>query len=187
MTESLIWVDALIAGILLVSLLIGLFRGFVKEVFSLASWIVAVWVAIRLGPMVAEQFLASIDSPTARLGAAYAGVFICVLIAGAVISHLLTLLVNRTHLQGTDRSLGLLFGLLRGAVIVTALVLLARQTPMPQEPWWQRSVMLSQFEILADWVAEQLPPGWLPERPSTASLIPAYPVSPRPSPAPQEP
>ncbi|MGB1558542.1 MAG: CvpA family protein [Oceanococcaceae bacterium] len=162
MIEGLVWTDIVLASVLLVSALIGLFRGFVKEVFSLASWVLAVWVAIQMGPAVAERWLASIDSPTARMGAAYVGVFLLVLIAGAILAHMLTLLVARTHLQGTDRSLGLVFGLLRGGVIVAALVLLAAQTTLPRETWWQESAMIPHFERLADWIAAQLPEGWIP-------------------------
>lgn len=168
MFESIVWADVLLAGILLLSLIIGLFRGFVKEVFSLASWVVAVWVAIMLGPDVAAMWLGSIDSPTIRLAAAYAGVFIAVLVAGAILAHMLTLLVARTHLQGTDRMLGLVFGFLRGGVIVTALVLLAQHTPMPQESWWEQSLLIPQFESLAEWAGELLPEGWLPEEPELA-------------------
>ncbi len=165
MLESIVWADVLLAIILLLSLVIGLFRGFVKEVFSLASWIVAVWVAILLGPDVASMWLSSIDSPTIRLAAAYAAVFIAVLVAGAILAHMLTLLVARTHLQGTDRMLGLVFGFLRGGVIVTALVLLARHTPMPEETWWEQSVLIPYFDSLADWAGDKLPEGWLPEAP----------------------
>jgi len=163
--ESIVWADVLLAGILLLSLVIGLFRGFVKEVFSLASWVVAVWVAVMLGPDVAEMWLVSIDSPTIRIAAAYAGVFIAVLVAGAIFAHMLTILVARTHLQGTDRMLGLVFGFLRGGVIVTALVLLAQHTPMPQETWWDRSALIPYFESLAVWAGDLLPEGWLPENP----------------------
>ncbi|MEN8719878.1 MAG: CvpA family protein [Oceanococcaceae bacterium] len=161
--DTLVWADALLAGILLISLVIGLFRGFVKEVFSLASWVLAVWVAILLGPDVAERWLAAIDSPTIRLASAYAGVFIAVLVAGAILAHMLTVLVARTHLQGTDRMLGLVFGLLRGVVIATALVLLARHTPLPEEPWWEHSLLIPHFDSLAYWAEDMLPEGWLPE------------------------
>lgn len=171
MTESLVWVDFLLAGILLISLVIGFFRGLVKEVFSLASWILAVWVAILLGPDVAARWLSGIESPTIRLATSYAGVFIAVLIAGAILAHMLTLLVARTNLQGTDRMLGLVFGLLRGVLIVVALVLLARHTPLPEEEWWARSLLIPHFDALADWAGAQLPAEWLPESPESVSPL----------------
>lgn len=190
MIEGLVWADYLLAGVLLISLLIGLFRGFVKEVFSLASWIFAVWAALQLGPAVAERWLASLESPTVRMGAAYAGVFLVVLICGAILAHMVTLLVNRTHLQGTDRSLGLVFGLLRGAVIATGLILLARITPLPQESWWRESALIPHFERLADWTARQLPEGWVPEAPpaiDAAGMLDGRPANPAPAPPePQE-
>lgn len=173
MFESTVWADVLLASVLIISLLIGFFRGFVKEVFSLASWIAAVWVAFLLGPEVSLRWLDGIESPTIRAAAGYAGVFLGVLVAGAILAHLLTMLVARTHLQGTDRMLGLVFGFLRGGVIAVALILLARHTPLPEEEWWSQSLLIPYFESLADWAGEKLPEEWLTPTvdPSAADVI----------------
>ncbi len=154
----MIWIDYIIIGAIALSAVISLFRGFVKEVFSLCSWILAFWVAMRYGADVADQFFGMISTPSARLGLGYLASFIVTLICGALFSHFMTLLVKQTQLQGTDRSLGLLFGAARGLLVVTIAVLLAQLTPMDEDPWWNDSVLISYFEDLGVWVQAQLPP-----------------------------
>ena len=78
------WADYCIAGILVLSILMGLWRGLIGEVLALVCWAVALWVAWRFGPQVAEQFK-SIDLPAARLLLGYILCFVAVLIAGAIV------------------------------------------------------------------------------------------------------
>ena len=66
-------------------------------------------------------------------------------------------LVEKTGLTGTDRSLGIIFGLVRGVAIVTLLVLIAGATPMPEDSWWQSSLLLEHFEKMAIWLQTLLP------------------------------
>lgn len=154
----MIWIDYIIIGAIALSAVISLFRGFVKEVFSLLSWILAFWVAMRFGAEVAEQVFTMVSTPSARLMLGYLATFLVVLIAGALFSHFMTLLVKQTQLQGTDRALGLLFGSARGVLLVTIAVMLAKMTPLDQDPWWGDSSLLSYFEELGLWVQDQLPP-----------------------------
>ena len=153
----MIWIDYIIIGVIVISALISLLRGFVKEIFSLLAWILAFWVAVRYGPAVADRLFSMISTPSARLALGYLSSFLVTLIAGALFSHFMTLLVKQTQLQGTDRSLGLVFGALRGVLIVTVLIMLGRMTPLPDDPWWQRSTLVSYFEDLATWVQAQMP------------------------------
>jgi membrane protein required for colicin V production len=143
-------------GALGLSVLMGLWRGFIGEVLALAVWALAVWVAWKLGPQLAAQF-SSIDVPAARLLLAYALCFIAVLIAGAIVSFLMRKLVSGSGLSGTDRMLGMVFGLARGLVLVTLVVLLLGFTPLPRDPWWRESRLLPTFQQGAQWAAAQLP------------------------------
>lgn len=156
--KLLIWIDYIIIGAIAISAVISLFRGFVKEVFSLLSWILAFWVAMRYGASVADQVFMMVSTPSARLALGYLASFIVTLIGGALFSHFMTLLVKQTQLQGTDRSLGLLFGGARGVLLVTLAVMLGKMTPLDQDPWWQESQLLVHFENLGVWVQAQLPP-----------------------------
>lgn len=157
----MVWVDYLILAIVAVSALISLFRGFIKEACSLITWVVAFWVSMRFAPIVAGLFEGYISAPSARLGLGYVLLFLLVLIAGAIATHFLTELVRRTYFAGTDRMIGVLFGVARGLVIVTVLVMAAQIfTPVQQDPWWQESAFLHHFESLADWVRSLLPAEW---------------------------
>ena len=81
------------------------------------------------------------------------------LLLSALVNNLIAAIVEKTGLSGTDRMLGVLFGLLRGVAIVTLLVLLAAATPMPNDAWWQNAVLIEHFEKLAIWVRQFLPDG----------------------------
>ncbi|PHS69006.1 MAG: colicin V production CvpA [Methylophaga sp.] len=153
----MLWVDYLIIGIILMSAGISIVRGFIKEVLSLASWIVSFWVAMVFHPHLATLLIDYVSTPSIRLFAAFFALFVVTLILGALINHLISQLVEKTGLTGTDRSLGVIFGILRGVAIVTLLVLVAGATPMPTDNWWQNSVLLEHFESLAVWVKNLLP------------------------------
>lgn len=149
--------DVAIAVIVAISVVIGLVRGLVVEVLSLVVWIAAVALAIAFGPHVAEWFGGSIELPSARVALGYAIVFVSVLVLGALVVFLMRKLVQGTGLSGTDRVLGMAFGLARGAIVVVVLVLLLGFTPLPRDPWWRESRALPLFEALAETMA-----GWLP-------------------------
>lgn len=153
----MIWVDYLIIGIIVLSASISIVRGFIKEVLSLVSWALSFWVALTFSPNLSTLLTEYIASPSLRLFAAFFALFIVTLILGALINHLISTLVEKTGLTGTDRALGIIFGLLRGVAIVILLVLLAGATPMPSDPWWQESVLLEHFERLAISARDLLP------------------------------
>lgn len=149
--------DLAILAVIGLSVLIGIVRGFVVEVMSLVSWIASAAAAIYLGPTVGEWFAASVPLPSARLALGYTSVFIVALLLGALAIWLLRKIVKGTGLSGTDRMLGLVFGLARGAVVVVALVLLGGLTPFPRDPWWQDSRTLPAFEEMALRASQWLP------------------------------
>jgi membrane protein required for colicin V production len=137
--------------------LISLVRGFVKESLSLASWILAGFIALRYFTPLADLLEPYIESPTIRTGSGFAILFVSSLIVGAIINFMASQLVTKTGLTGTDKSLGVVFGGARGVLIVTMLVLLAGLTPMPTEPWWNDSAMIEYFSGMANWIKDILP------------------------------
>lgn len=151
------WVDYLIITIIIISAGIGIVRGFVKEVLSLVSWAIALWVAFTFHAQAAELLTQYIDTPSIRIFAAFLGLFVVTLIVGALINHMISKLVQKTGLSGTDRMLGFVFGLLRAVAIVILLILLGRATVMPADPWWQDSTLLGHFEPYAKRVHAFLP------------------------------
>tara|TARA_R110002111_G_scaffold180097_1_gene245754 strand:+ start:135 stop:629 length:495 start_codon:yes stop_codon:yes gene_type:complete len=153
------WVDYVIIGIIALSAIISVVRGFVKEVLSLVAWVLAFWVALTFSPQLATFLSDYIATPSIRLFAAFAALFIVTLILSALVNHMISALVEKTGLSGTDRALGIVFGLLRGVAIVTLLVLLAGATPMPHDPWWHNALLIEHFEKMALWVHQFLPAG----------------------------
>lgn len=140
-------------------MLISLWRGFIKEAISLATWIVAVLVAMTFYDPFADMLTPWIELPSARTAASMAGLFLIVLILGALVGFVAGQLVKKTGLGGTDRVLGTVFGAARGIILVAILVLLAGLTALPRDPWWQASQLMPQFERVALWLADFLPAG----------------------------
>lgn len=151
------WVDYLIISIVLLSAVISIVRGFVREVLSLVAWILAFWVALTFSQHLSVLFDNYITTPSLRIFTAFTILFVITLVLAALINHLIASLVEKTGLTGTDRALGVLFGLVRGVAIVTLLTLLAGTTPMPQDAWWQNSLLLEHVEKIAIWARSFLP------------------------------
>jgi len=151
------WIDVVILALIALSAILSLFRGFVREAVALATWLVALWVAMAFYEDLATILSQWITVPSAQKITAFAILFICVLLVGAIINFLAGKLVDKTGLTGTDKLLGIAFGVARGGVIVAILVLLAGLTPLPQDPWWQESQLLGYFQELATWLSNYLP------------------------------
>lgn len=154
----MLWVDLAIIGIIALSALVGFTRGLLREVLSFVIWLGAVFVAWMFHKELAAELARWIESPTVRLGAAFLILVFGILILGAVFGHLLSLLVDKTGLTGTDRVLGVVFGAARGAVLVAMLVFLGALTPLPEDDWWQDSFFIGRFQALADVILDQVPP-----------------------------
>ena len=148
----------LILGIILLSALISLVRGFVREAFSLAVWVLAFWVSWSFFRDLEVPLQAWIGSPTARLGIAFAALMIATLTVGGLVNYLIIQLVERTGMSGTDRLIGMIFGAARGVLLVAVLVLLAGLTALPKEDWWLESTLVGYFQELSFWLRDLLPP-----------------------------
>ncbi len=151
------WFDLTIIAILLISVTVSLFRGLIREVMSLLIWVGAFWLAWHYVEVGADWLSGYVELPSARYLIAFVALFLTALIIGGLINFLLGKLITGTGLSGTDRFFGMFFGLLRGAVAITALVLFLQATPLSKDPWWQQSTLQPHFSILADWVKERMP------------------------------
>jgi membrane protein required for colicin V production len=145
--------------VLAVSVVWGIWRGFVREVISLAGWVLAFLAANAVAGPLGDALPTSISSPEVRLLAAFLVVFIFTLSIATVAGMLLSRLLKAAGLGGLDRTLGGLFGMARGVVILLALAIAAGLTMAPRHPLWKESVgagMLTRTVL-------QLKP-WLPPR-----------------------
>jgi membrane protein required for colicin V production len=152
------WVDFAIIGIVALSALVGFTRGLVREVLSFVIWLGAVLIAWMFHKELAAELTSWIESPSVRLGAAFLILVFVVLFLGAIFGHFLSILVEKTGLTATDRVLGVVFGGARGAVLVAMLVFLGALTPLPEDDWWQGSVLIGRFQVLAELILEEIPP-----------------------------
>ena len=124
--------DLIVLSVIIISVVISLMRGFVKEALSLAGWLVALWVAMTFSSGMAELFGDSIKDPTLRLLAAFVSLFILSLFIGAIVNFFATQFVQRVGLTGVDRTIGGVFGFLRGILLVTIIVMLLGLTTLPK-------------------------------------------------------
>jgi membrane protein required for colicin V production len=150
------WIDFAILGVILLSTIISLIRGFIKEAISLAIWFSAFFVASQFYADLAVQ-LTHFSDPMIRNGVAIAILFIATLILGGLINYLIAQVVQFTGLTGTDRALGAIFGALRGVLIVSAMLFfLDTFTPSASSDWWQTSVLIPEFSLIIEWFFDYL-------------------------------
>lgn len=151
------WTDGVILAVLLISVLIGLFRGLVAELLSLAIWVFAFSATWAFGPTVAAQLQHTISNPSLRSAVGYGICFVIVLILGAIIRFTVRRLIWSSGLSGVDKMFGMLFGFLRGVLIVALLVFLMGLTGLTREAWWRESALAPQFQGLAVWLGQAVP------------------------------
>jgi membrane protein required for colicin V production len=152
------WADFSILSIIGISALISLFRGFVREALSVVGLAAAIWVAVTFYNQASDLLVNVISLPTGRRVIAFVALIVVSLLIAGLINHLIGKLVDKAGLTGTDRMLGVVFGVVRGVAIVGFLVLLAGLTQVPQDPWWQQSMLMEHFQKLAQMAIEFLPP-----------------------------
>lgn len=149
-------VDIAILLVLVFSVLLAFWKGFVHQVLSLAGWVAALLAARLLGQQVAPVFASLLSDPGLQLAAAYVSIVVVVLLASKVISGVFGTLVQKIGLGSLDRVLGVVFGALRGLVIVVLVVAIASLTDLRNHRLWQQSVLLPYMEQLRDWTAGHL-------------------------------
>jgi len=146
--------DWIFLALIVVSTLISLKRGFVKEALSLAALIISILVASMFGAQVSTLLDDYISVPSVRLLVAYGALFVVTMSVGGMINHLIAHVVAMTGLSGTDRLLGMIFGLARGALIVVVVVAVLARTPVTEDDWWKRSKFVPHFVSIADTLQE---------------------------------
>lgn len=151
--------DLILGAIIIISLLVGIARGLMREILSLFAWVIALWIAWKFANQLSEklvqQFIA--DTHIAYI-ASFGVLFLVALFAIGLLNLLLASIFNATGLTGFDRLLGALFGLTRGAIICSVIVFFAQLYPnIDQEPWWRESKLTPGFVNIANWGISKLP------------------------------
>jgi membrane protein required for colicin V production len=151
--------DWAIVAVFGASILLGLLRGFMREMFSLAGWIAGIWLAIRFAATLAASLPLAHDWPLARTAAVAVLIVVGCVFAAALAGWLVRELIKAAKLSAADRTLGGFFGLLRGALIVGLAVFLVRDTAMYREPIWRDSLVVPQIEAALGFALRRLPEG----------------------------
>ncbi|MGA2778409.1 MAG: CvpA family protein [Steroidobacteraceae bacterium] len=152
MGRSLSGADLIIGLVLLTSTIVGLMRGFIREIAALVFWILGLWAAWIFGPSVEPYLGGYLSNPAVRPWIGRLVVLIVVLFAGYIVGLLLATLLRSAGLGVMDRLVGMLFGMLRGVVLLGILVICGELLHLNHESWWHRSKMIPYGETVGDWL-----------------------------------
>lgn len=154
--NELTWIDTVVLVVILASMILSLFRGLVKEIASLAVWVLAFVAASRLASEVATVLPDWIPVALEQT-VAFLGILVVVLIVGKLVTLALKEMISAVGLGAIDRILGMAFGAARGVLIVVALAILAAMTSLPSQTTWR----LSKTRPALEWGIKTAAP-WLP-------------------------
>lgn len=151
------WIDYAILVVILFSLLIGIVRGFICEAISLLTWVVAFLLAFKFAHSLGEHFT-WFESTTARYLLAFFFIFMIILIIGITINVLIrTMIWQQTGIPAFDRLLGMLFGFVRGVLVIALILLFVQSSVLKSEPTVQESQLSPVFNPIVDWLRRILP------------------------------
>jgi membrane protein required for colicin V production len=154
------WLDIGVLAVMVLSTLWGVWRGLVHEVLSLAAWVVAFLAANWGAAPLAELIPARAPRPDWHVFVAFVAIFLVVLTLTTLVGVMLSRLAKRAGLGSLDRTLGGVFGLARGWVMVLAFALLAGLTNLPAAPIWKESFIGPSLTRSATYLKGWLPPAF---------------------------
>ncbi len=155
---TLNWVELTLLGVIVFSRVLGAWRGFLYEVFSLAGWVLAFFAARWLAGDLAPHLPLGELSAGWRQAVAFVVVFVVAAFVAGLISWVIRKLAEQVGLRPVDRVLGAVFGLLRAAVLLVVLAFAVSLTPLSRQDAWLQS---SGAQFLARLALQGKP--WLPE------------------------
>jgi membrane protein required for colicin V production len=147
------FIDYLILAILLVSVFLGFFRGFLGEAISLISWLGGLWLAWHYAYLIEPHLGGLIAQPPLNTWAARTILLVAALVIGWLVVGIVTYFAHQSGISlMLDRLLGVLFGCIRGVVLVSVGVMLARQLQLDRTDWWQQSRFMPIAAEVSTWV-----------------------------------
>ena len=147
------WVDFVIIGIIAVSVVVSFFRGFLREALSLLVWGLAIYFSLTYYGALEPLLPSGYGLPsTVRLVLSGIAILLGVLIIGGIFTWIIGSIFDKSGMSGTDRVAGILFGGLRGVILVVIIVLIISFLPFKDESWWKESKVVPHFTEMAEWV-----------------------------------
>lgn len=138
----MIAVDYIIVAIVIVSSIMGLVRGLLREAIAVITWFLAIVLAWYFGSSLEPMLGGVLVGSPMRIWVARVIIFVGVLLIGSAISVVLGHFVRVSMFSGMDKFLGFVFGIVRGIVVVGAFTIAVQALRMDQDPKWQRSRLL---------------------------------------------
>ena len=142
--------DYLIIAAIVISAVAGAMRGFLREAISVGAWIVALFLAWHFSELLAPHLGGLLSDPNVQPWAARVIIVVLVLLFGAALGAILGHFVRLSIFSGMDRFLGLVFGVLRGFVLLGVFVILGQLLELQDEHWWRRSMLMPYGESVAN-------------------------------------
>jgi membrane protein required for colicin V production len=146
--------DYVILSALAISLIFGMIRGFMREAIGLLGWLGGIWLAWRYSHLVTPFMGGLVGEEPQRTWVARAIVVVVVLLIAWLIAGILSYFIHQSGLSlMLDRLLGGLFGLLRGLVLVSLVVMLAQVVQLDQVKWWKQSTLMPHAVTVSQWIS----------------------------------
>ena len=142
--------DYLVLATFLISGVVGVLRGFLREAIALVTWVLALIIAWHFSDLVEPYLGGLLAEPAVRPWAARALIILFVLLLGMATGVILGYFVRLSIFSGMDRFLGFIFGFLRGAVVLGVLVILGQLVHLDGERWWKHSLLIPYGEDIAN-------------------------------------
>ncbi len=142
--------DYLVIAAIVASAIVGAVRGFLREAVALAAWVIALFLAWHFADLIAPHLGGLMSDSGVRPWAARVIIVLLVLLLGSGVGAALRHFVRLSIFSGMDRLLGFAFGLLRGLVLLGVFVILGQLLRLPEERWWQHSMLIPYGESIAN-------------------------------------
>ncbi|MEJ2297593.1 MAG: CvpA family protein [Woeseiaceae bacterium] len=152
-------IDIIIVAAILVSVVVGLMRGFVKEAISIAALLIAIWAALYFGPAAGSVSQSWLSSEELQRWFGRILVFAVILSVGALVGWGLSKVIRWSALSGMDRFLGSLFGAARGILLVAVAIIGGQFAGFDNDSWWSQSRLIPHFGVVVDWIKVIAPEG----------------------------
>ena len=149
--------DIAILGLIFISVIVGLLRGFTKELTSIAAWVISIYLALNFYKPVSQYLTAYIKQQWLSNVAGSAIVFVGSLFILSMVGYLISKAVASTGIKGTDRVLGSVLGLVRGVLIVAVFMVIASIFNVKGTSWWNESQVVPHLLPIANAINSVLP------------------------------
>jgi membrane protein required for colicin V production len=144
------WFDYLLIVVMTFSVIAGLMRGLLREAIALITWVVAIWSAFHYAAAIEPYLGGLLTNDLLKPWVARTLIFVLVLLIGTTLGVVCAQFIRLSMFSGTDRLLGALFGIVRGMVVIGAMVILCHGIRLQDESWYRRSILVPYAEHAAN-------------------------------------